>query len=222
MTARRGAAGQPTTRTARARGTVARGAVARGAGVNGTVARGTGATGTVARGTRNGRWAMPRIGVTGHVTLAVGTADLVYACLAEQLKLYAGPELHGVTCLADGADQLFARAILALSGTYEVVLPAVDYRSRAVQRHNLDSFDELLSGASGVTYMPFAHSGREAYMAASRELLRRCDQLLAVWDGTPSTRLGDTADVVRTARASGVPVTVLWPAGATRLAPPPG
>lgn len=67
---------------------------------------------------------MPRIGVTGHVMLASGTAELVYAGLAEELRPYAGPELRGITCLADGADQLFARAVLALGGSYEVVVPA--------------------------------------------------------------------------------------------------
>ncbi|GAB3810134.1 hypothetical protein [Micromonospora zhanjiangensis] len=159
---------------------------------------------------------MPRIGVTGHVSLADGTADLVYACLAETLAGYPAADLHGVTCLADGADQLFARAILARGGTYEVVIPATDYRSRAVTRHNLPAFDELLNRASTVSYMPFARSGRPAYMAASQELLRRCDLLLAVWDGRPSAVLGDTADVVRAAQAQGVPVTVLWPAGARR------
>lgn len=159
---------------------------------------------------------MPRIGVTGHVLLADGTAELIYACLAEELRPYAGSDLHGITCLADGSDQLFARAILAAGGTYEVVIPATDYRRHAVEEHNLAAFDELLDRASTVSYMPFQRSGREAYMAASEELLRRCDLLLAVWDGKPSISVGDTADVVRAARERGVPVTVLWPTGARR------
>jgi len=159
---------------------------------------------------------MPRIGVTGHVILASGTAELVYACLIRHLRPYAGLELHGVTCLADGADQLFARAVLATGGTFEAIIPAADYRSRAVEAHNLADFDELLAQASTVSYMPFPESGREAYMAASEELLRRCDHLLAVWDGRPSASTGDTADVVRAARARQLPVTVLWPDGARR------
>nr|MDT0659643.1 hypothetical protein [Micromonospora sp. DSM 115978] len=159
---------------------------------------------------------MPRIGVTGHVTLATGTAELVYDCLTAELKPYAGPDLHGVTCLADGADQLFARAVLALDGTFEVVLPAADYRSASVEPANLASFDELLGLARSVHRMDYPHSGREAYMAASLELLSRSELLLAVWDGSPSAVLGDTADVVRAAQSRGLPVTVLWPAGAAR------
>jgi hypothetical protein len=157
-----------------------------------------------------------RIGVTGHVILARGTAELVYDCLAQQLAPYAASGLHGVTCLADGTDQLFARAILALDGTYEVIVPALDYRRHAVDADNRPVFDDLLARASAVSYMPFLDSDRNAYMAASEELLRRVDLLLAVWDGEPSLGLGDTADVVRVARARRLPVTVLWPAGARR------
>ena len=159
---------------------------------------------------------MPRIGVTGHVILADGTAELVSASLAEHLRPYAGPGLHGVTCLANGADQLFARQILALNGTYEAVIPAADYRQCAVEQENRAAFDELVELASRVDYMPYDRSDRQAYMAASEELLDRCEMLFAVWDGLPSAGIGDTADVVRAARERGMPVTILWPAGAKR------
>lgn len=159
---------------------------------------------------------MPRIGVTGHVMLAAGTAELIYRSLVDELRQYAGDELHGITCLADGADQLFARAILALNGTYEVIIPALDYRRQMVEWHNRAAFDELLGRACTVTYLPFKHSNRRAFMTASEEVLSRCDLLVAVWDGAPSRTLGDTADVVRAALARGLPVTVVWPTGARR------
>jgi hypothetical protein len=148
--------------------------------------------------------------------LATGTAELVSARLREHLSRYPAGSLHGVTCLADGADQLFARVVLALGGTYEVVVPATDYRRRSVRPGNRAAFDELLDRAVTVTYMPFDRSGRTAYMAASQELLRRCELLLAVWDGQPSAVLGDTADVVRAAQARNLPVVVVWPDGARR------
>lgn len=159
---------------------------------------------------------MPRIGVTGHVLLADGTAELIRADLTRQLRPYAGADLHGVTCLADGTDQLFAQVVLDLHGTFEAVIPAADYRRRTVERDNRADFDDLLRQASAVSYMPFERSCREAYMAASEELLRRCDRLIAVWDGRESAVLGDTAGVVAAARARGLPVTILWPPGARR------
>jgi hypothetical protein len=153
---------------------------------------------------------MARIGVTGHVNLPVDTGERVFTLLREALREY-GAGVHGVTCLASGADQLFARAVLAQQGTFEVVLPASDYRERIIAATDRTDFDALLGRASRVSCMPYERSGRVAYMAASKELLRRCDVLFAVWDGRPSARLGDTADVVRTAQDLGVPVTILWP-----------
>lgn len=42
------------------------------------------------------------------------------------------------------------------------------------------------------------------------------DRLIAVWDGRPARGYGGTADLVAYARGLGVPVQVLWLAGAVR------
>lgn len=156
---------------------------------------------------------MARIGVTGHSRLPPDTAVHVYDLLVARLRPYADADdrLHGVTCLARGADQIFARAVVALEGTFEVVLPARDYRRRIVARGEQPEFDELLGRAVSVHCLPRQTSDRAAYMAASQELLGRIDVLFAVWDGRPPARLGDTADVVRAANARAVPITVVWP-----------
>lgn len=159
---------------------------------------------------------MIRIGGTGHSNLSPESAQLVFGALRDALALHAGDGLHGITCLAAGADQLFARAILSLGGRYDVILPAPDYRDTVVKPGNLADFDALIADASDVQFMPFETSGREAYMAASETLVTRSDRLLAVWDGKPSGGLGGTADVVAHARHVGVAVDVIWPAGARR------
>ena len=159
---------------------------------------------------------MTQIGVTGHSNLPAATAELVLGELREALAPYAGEDLLGVTCLADGADQIFARVIVSLGGRYDVILPAPDYRERVVKPHNLPEFDALIAQAAEVHYMPFESSGREAYMAASEALVARSERLVAVWDGQPSGGLGGTADVVAHAREADVPVEVVWPSGARR------
>ncbi|GAA4450314.1 hypothetical protein [Phytohabitans houttuyneae] len=156
---------------------------------------------------------MARIGITGHARLAGDTAALVADAIAAELRKHEGDKLCGITCLCDGADQIFAQAVIERGGDLAVVLPADDYRERLVDR---DDFDRLLGKAAHVSRMPFRHSDRRAFKAASEEVLRQCELLLAVWDGLPSRKLGDTADVVGTARAQGLPVVVLWPAGAHR------
>lgn len=157
-----------------------------------------------------------RIGITGHTTLSPLTRRNVYRHLTERLRRCLAPS-HGITCLAAGADQLFARAILATGGTYEVILPAEDYGTHVVPRSGSREFDELMRKASDVSVMPFARSGEEAYLAANRELIRRSDVLFAVWDGSWSGRLGETGAVVEAARQRRMPVQVMWPRGWSRI-----
>ncbi|HVW41175.1 MAG TPA: hypothetical protein VHC18_07480 [Amycolatopsis sp.] len=158
---------------------------------------------------------MPRIGVTGHANLTAGTSALV----ADEIRglLRPGPDLVGVTCLAPGADQVFARVVLGLGGRIEVILPAGDYREAVITPDDVAEFDDLLGRASSVRTMPYGTSDGEAYMAASEVVLSRSERVLAVWDGAPSAGYGGTADVVAEARRRHLPVTVVWPAGAERV-----
>ena len=158
---------------------------------------------------------MPCIGITGHMNLTEATEKIVYEALCEALRQRAPSGLVGVTCLARGADQLFARAVLDLGSRLEVVLPAPDYRTK-IKADNLTRYDALLAAADTVHVMPFDTSRRESYMAANEYLLSRVDELVAVWDGGPSGGLGGTADVVSAAREQGRPVQVIWPRGAAR------
>jgi hypothetical protein len=157
---------------------------------------------------------VPRIGVTGHIGLSDDTTAIVADALRTELSRYPVEALHGITCLAAGADQLFARAVLDAGGTFEVVLPAPDYRDTVIRAAGRPEFDALLAHATSVTYMPFAESGPHAYLAASLELLRRSELLFAVWDGTRTGRTGESGHVVAEARARNLPVRVLWPADA--------
>lgn len=159
---------------------------------------------------------MPRIGITGHTNLATVSAPLVAHSIRRELGIYPPAELVGITCLARGADQVFARVVLDLGGSVEVVLPAADYRERKVKPDNAGEFDELVSEATTVHTMPFARSNSDAYMGASEYVLSTVDALIAVWDGKPSSGYGGTADVVDAARKRDLPVTVVWPDGAER------
>lgn len=158
---------------------------------------------------------MPRIGITGHSNLTADTVPLVAEHIRAALAEYPG-ELVGVSCLARGADQVFARAVLDAGGTVEVVLPAADYRERKVKPDNAADFEDLIGKAANVHVMPFAESNREAYMAASEHVLSTVDAMVAVWDGKPADGRGGTGDVVEAARERGIPVTVVWPEGAAR------
>lgn len=157
-----------------------------------------------------------RVGITGHSNVTVESTPLVAAALRAELTAHASDGLVGVSCLARGADQLFAQAVLELGGALEVVLPSADYRRHKVKADNAAAFDELVGRATAVHTMPFETSNRESYLAASEHVLSTVESMIAVWDGQPAEGHGGTGDVVERARVLGLPVTVVWPAGAAR------
>ncbi|MFM9551211.1 MULTISPECIES: hypothetical protein [Streptomyces] len=194
---------------------------------------------TIARGVPASR-RRTAIAVTGHLDLTEHTVPLVRRALDDLLGPYAaaaGPNgvrgrngsggsdgpgdpdglLVGVSCIAKGADTLFAEAVLGLGGRLIVVVPSRDYRRRTVEPEHGASYDRLVEAAGEVVRLPYETAARPAYEAANTVLIERADRLVAVWDGTPPTgKGGGTADAVLEARAAGIPVDVVWPEGAAR------
>ena len=160
---------------------------------------------------------MTRVGITGHSDLSADSAAGVRAGLNRVLggEGWVGG-LVGVSCLAPGADQLFARTVLDLGGRLEVILPARDYRSSQIDPSGLAVFDQLMAASRSVRVMGFQGANRRAYMAASAAMLSCVEVLIAVWDGKPATRLGSTGDVVAAARDLGLPTAIVWPPTARR------
>lgn len=159
---------------------------------------------------------MARIAITGHMNLTADSVPLVYEAITDALAAYAGDELTGISCVARGADSVFAQAVLDVGGELEVVLPAAGYREQKVKPDHAPQFDELMRRATTVRVMPFEEANRVAYEATNEVLISTCDTLFAVWDGQSGVDKGGTASVVEYARSCGVPVEVIWPEGASR------
>jgi len=155
-----------------------------------------------------------RIAISGHRGLPAPTARLVGTALSAALAGHADG-LTGISCLADGADQIFARIVTDLGGQLVAVVPAERYRDE-LPAEARPEYDRLLALAVAVRHLPYAESTAESYMAASTLMIDTADELYAVWDGQPARGYGGTADVVDYARQRGVPVRVIWPDGARR------
>ena len=157
------------------------------------------------------------VGMTGHAGLPPSTAELVTTALRDTLRAYT-LNLVGVTMLGPGADQLFARVVLELGGTLYVVQPTtgMQYRDGFEDEAARRGYDELYGQASHVEVLEHTESTEQAHMDGGQAVVDRSSILVAVWDGQPSRGLGGTADVVNYARHRGVPVTVIWPEGASR------
>ncbi|MEU9113181.1 hypothetical protein AB0D04_15700 [Streptomyces sp. NPDC048483] len=157
------------------------------------------------------------LAVTGHMDLTAATVPKVRAALRALLGRHAPDGLVGISCIAKGADAVFAEETVAAGGRLVVVLPSRDYRERVVGADHAETFDRLVKAAAEVIVMPARTADRAAYEAANRELLTRADRLVAVWDGSPPSGAGGgTADTVAEARRAGLDVTVVWPDGAER------
>jgi len=156
---------------------------------------------------------MYRIAISGHRGLPAPTVSLVDQALRAALAERA-PGVTGLSCLADGADQIFARAVTDLGGTLEAVIPAAEYREK-LPEDSQPGYDDLFARAAAVHPLPF-ESTPESHMAASKLMVDGADELYAVWDGKPARSYGGTADVVAYAREHGTPVRVIWPNGAHR------
>jgi hypothetical protein len=157
---------------------------------------------------------MPRIAISGHRDLPAQTGRLIDEAIRSALSGRAA-DVTGLSCLADGADQIFARAVLDLGGTIEAVIPAEQHRDGLPgQAH--EEYDRLLARAVAVHRLPFTESTPAAHMAANYLLLSEADELYAVWDGQPARGHGGTAQVVAHARERALPVQVIWPDGAQR------
>lgn len=139
---------------------------------------------------------------------------MVDQAIRAALKCHAEP-VTGLSNLADGADQIFARAVLDAGGTIEAFIAARDYRT-GIPREARREYDDLLTRAAAVHNLPFSESTPESYMAASALMIDSADELLAVWDGQPARGYGGTADVVAYARTRNLPIHLIWPPGSTR------
>lgn len=161
---------------------------------------------------------MNTIAVTGHMDLTEATVPLVREALREALKPYAiGGDLTGVSCIAKGADSLFAEVVLELGGRLVAVIPSQDYRRNKVKPDHAPVFDRLRDAAAEVVVLDHETANRAAYEDANRTLLKRAERLVAVWDGQPPRgKGGGTADTVLEAQEAGLPVEVVWPRGAAR------
>ena len=154
-----------------------------------------------------------RIGITGHQNLPSASLSQIERDLRANLAPEA--DLVGLSSLAEGADQLFARAVLALGGSIEVVIPSARYEA-TFSGPALVGYRRLLKEAVTVHEQAFGKPSEEAFFSAGKYIVDNSDRLVAIWDGEAAMGLGGTGDVVHYARNHGVDVTVIWPQGARR------
>lgn len=158
---------------------------------------------------------MTRIGITGHQALSPQVTKYVRAHLKQRIAASDGP-LVGITSLADGADQIFARLLLQKKHRLHIIVPCAQYEEAFTDDAAREAYRRLLGQSHVFEVLPFAAPSEDAFWAAGQRIVELSEKLYAVWDGQPARGFGGTAEVVHYARRWSVPVEVVWPEGVTR------
>jgi hypothetical protein len=155
-----------------------------------------------------------KIGITGHQKLENSRGwewvDIELTNIITQLP----KPLTGITSLAIGADQLFAKIILQNGGCLNVILPFEGYEF-VFDDDGRRNYYQLLERAANVETLSKMTSNEESYFEAGKQIVDKADLLIAVWDSKPAKGLGGTADVVRYAKQCGKKIIHINPISRT-------
>ena len=154
-----------------------------------------------------------RVGITGHQRLEDPNAWVWVARVMRDELAGVAPPLVGVTSLAVGADQLFARLVLEAGGTIHAVLPSADIE-RSFSPEDVPTYRKLVRQAT-VEVLHTHGTDEDAYLAAGHRVVDLSNFVLAVWNGKPAKGKGGTADVVAYAMRRGVPLVHIEPISRT-------
>lgn len=158
---------------------------------------------------------MTAIGVTGHQDIPEAALGFIEDGIQRAIKRFH-MDLVGITSLAAGADQLFARIVLQVGGSLRVVIPSEKYETTFSEESARRQFGMLLRSAADVETLPHHSPSETAYLDAGRRIADLSDIVIAIWDGNDAKGKGGTADTVRYARRRGIEVIVIWPSGLSR------
>lgn len=155
-------------------------------------------------------------GCTGHQFLTDSTKTKVALEILQHINQRTKGDLIGVSSLAEGADQVFALAVLAAGGSIDVIIPSADYDKAFPTTKSARTYQHLLELARNTTTLTFDTPSEEAFLEAGGKVVDQSDVLIAVWDGNTAAGKGGTGDIVQYAKEQGKTTHIIWPPGATR------
>ena len=153
------------------------------------------------------------VGVTGTRVLgadAISALRVQLGALLGSVKaLVKTLRIRMVSPLAEGADRLAAAQALALGYELEAPLPFAQAEYEKDFPGSVDEFRSLLAQAGPrVLELEAARidDGTYNYEAVGQLVVRRCDLLIAIWDGDKARGRGGTAEIVQYAAGRGRPI----------------
>ncbi|MBX3084731.1 MAG: hypothetical protein KF716_24060 [Anaerolineae bacterium] len=136
------------------------------------------------------------VGITGHQD--IGTTEVV-AWVSKTLDaiVSSGSIDLGVSCLARGADQLYATTLLKHAIPYIAVIASKDYATTFEDEETRSNFQVLKSKAVQIYVLDHDVASEQAFYDAGKLLVDKSDQIIAIWNGEKARGLGGTGDIVQ-------------------------
>lgn len=140
-----------------------------------------------------------KIGIAGHQNLGDSSTIVWVRHILENL-IMEYPASRGFTCLAMGADQLFADLLTHHRIPFTAVIPCAGYENVFKTEKARNEYNKFLKLADAVIRLEFPYPSEEAFYEGGKEVVKCSDVLFAIWNGKPARGLGGTADIVQFAR----------------------
>jgi uncharacterized phage-like protein YoqJ len=146
------------------------------------------------------------IGITGHQKLddlkRWDWVEQELVAILEKFLEETNYNITGISSLAIGADQLFAKLILKFNCKLHVVIPFADY-DKKFDESGLHNYNNLLNQATTNEILSASSTEEESYFAAGKRVVELSDVVVAVWNGEKAAGLGGTGDAVEYAKKLG-------------------
>lgn len=134
-------------------------------------------------------------GITGHRELE--NIDWVKTKMQE--LIYELKIIYGYTCLAVGADQLFAELLIVNNIKFTAVIPCTNYEA-TFEKETLAYFLLSKNMASKLIELNNNQPSEKAFNEGGKTVVDNSEIIIAVWNGDEAKGLGGTADIVDYAR----------------------
>lgn len=151
----------------------------------------------------------PVWGITGH--RRIPHPDNLFQRILHhgEILLESGNSVYGLTPLAEGADRIFAQALIQLGIPYSVPLPLEQKNYEHDFPGSIGEFQTLLEKAQTVFTLPRCPwltesdvqpdaSGRDfQYLSVGVYIANQSDVLFSAWNGKPGQGMGGTAQITQ-------------------------
>ena len=160
-----------------------------------------------------------RVGITGHRRHRLSVPDDalmqrildVIELLRRAGRLRSAERVRIVSALAEGADEIAARAALMAGCRLTALVPfrPKDYETTFSSTGHKAVFRDLLRKADERVILPGSlRNANAGYVAAGLETLNRSDVVLTIWDGAPAQGRGGTPQILQYALERRLPI--IW------------